>query len=268
MKTSRLTALHVHIIGIVMCLIIFLVVLFAMIRPKNQDTEVLTAAATAAEQAGGTTAAIQQSTNELKNEKVKTAQINADWQVYAVKYMPNLKWDKDPLNAYYFSNQINEIPSQWGKWVTNWYNAQHNAGIDRAPGLGFPIPSIATDPNAISNLTSITFPSAKDPWKVTVICKTFDDAMSHLRRFNGMEHHGMPVVDKVTLSGHSPELELAYNMSLYVIPAEAPPPADPRIGVGSGTGGAGGGPPMGGGSGGSGGNTPRMLSMPGGKGNN
>jgi hypothetical protein len=108
------------------------------------------------------------------------------------------------------------------------------------------VPSLATEPNGIASLTSITFPSPKSPWKVSLICQTFDDAMAHLRRFNGMMGHGMPVVDAVTLSGHSPELILSYNLALYIIPGQAPPPVDTRIGAGGGSGGGGGMGKMGG----------------------
>jgi hypothetical protein len=108
------------------------------------------------------------------------------------------------------------------------------------PASSFPIESFSTDPNDVSNLKSISFPQGK-PWDVDVIAKSFDAAMNHLRRFNTIPRHGMPVVDKVALLGQSPYLHVRYTLQFFVIPPTEPPAADPKI---SGTGaGAGAGPP-------------------------
>jgi hypothetical protein len=216
-----------------------------MIRPKSQDTEIQLQAADTAEKGGGTEAANRSSAADLVKSQKETVQIKKDWAVYDRKYMPEWKWGTNLLQVYYDKNGVNDIPTQWGKWVTAWYDAQKRDGIARSPGVEFPVPPLAVDPNGISTLSSITLPSAKSPWKVSLLCQTFDDAMAHLRRFDGMMGHGMPVIDAVTLSGHSPELTLSYNLALYVIPGQAPPPPDPRIGGGTTGGGGGGGAPMG-----------------------
>ena len=247
MKPSRISAMHVHIGGIVVLLVVALILFFGMIRPKNQDTEIQKSAADTAEHAGGTAMDNSKTAADLVNSKKKTVQVDNDWAVYRRKYMPDWKWDPNLLSTYYLHNPVNEIPAQWGRWVTAWYDAQKHDGVTRSPGVEFPIPSLAADPNGIAALTSVTFPTAKSPWKVSLICQTFDDAMAHLRRFNGMLGHGMPVVDGVTLSGHSPELTLDYNLALYVIPNQPPPPVDARIGGATGGGAMGGFGGMGGG---------------------
>jgi hypothetical protein len=256
MKGSKLSALHINIIGGVVALVMVLIMYFAMIKPKSNDTDIQVAAVNTAVQAGGTQDAVDKATRDLAADKKKTAQIKKDWAIYDVKYMPDIKWDSNILRAYYTSNQINEIPATWGRWITNWYDSQTKFGVHRDPSVVFPVPPLAASPNEIANLTSITFPSAKDPWKVTMICQTFDDAMAHLRRFNGIEHHGMPVVNHVTLSGHSPTLTMTYDLSLYIIPRTPPPAADARIGGAVGGGGGGG---MGG-MGGMGGSKMPMMS--------
>ena len=53
--------------------------------------------------------------------------------------------------------------------------------------------------------------------------------MDHLKKINTMQQHGMPVVNNVTLAGHSPALTMAYEMAIYVIPHSDPPAADPLI---------------------------------------
>ena len=130
------------------------------------------------------------------------------------------------------------------------------------PLTGFPIESFSSDPNDVSQLKAIAFPQTK-PWEVEVSAKNFDAAISHLRRFNTIQHHGMPVIDKVALSGQSPDLRVKYTLQMFVIPPSAPPAADPKISGGA-AGSGGGGPSMGGamGSSGMGGG----LQMPGGKG--
>lgn len=49
-----------------------------------------------------------------------------------------------------------------------------------------------------------------------------------------MEHHGMPVINNVVISGQSPDLMLDYEMALYIIPRTPPPARDPMIGGGAG----------------------------------
>jgi uncharacterized membrane protein YgcG len=250
-KVSRLTALHVNIIGAVALLLISAIIFFAMIKPRNEEKANAINAAAAAEQGGGSETAKAAAKKEWEKSKLDTVQITKDWMVYSRKYMPTLNWGKDNIDQYFLHNPVNDLPTQWGKWVTNWYDAQAKDGITRDLGQVFPIPSLATDPNGIAALTTITLPSAKGPWQVSVTCKSFDAAMAHLRKFNGMMGHGVPVVNNVTLSGQSPELHLNYDLALFIIPNNPPPPADPRIGGGGAAAGGGGG--FGGGFGGGGG---------------
>ena len=239
-KASRLTALHVNIIGIVGLLIISAIIFFAMIKPRNEEKAAAVAAAATAEGAGGSESAKAAAKKELEKSKLDTIQITKDWMVYSRKYMPTLNWSKDNIDQYYLHNPVNDLPSQWGKWITAWYDAQSRDGVTRNVGQVFPIPSLATDPNGIAALNLIALPSPKAPWQVTVTCKSFDAAMAHLRKFNGMTGHGVPVVNNVTLTGQSPDLQLSYDLSLLIIPNNPPPPADPRIGGGSGAGAGGG----------------------------
>ncbi len=252
MKSPKLSALHVHIIGGVVFLLLGLILFFGMIKPKNQDTETAKAAASAAEGAGGTDSALSKAKKDLVSAKQDTVKINSDWSIYARKYMPNYNLDKDPLVAYFGGGKgqklsVNDIPAEEGTWITKWYDAQRSEGITRAEGVEFPIGPLATDPNGVASLTSITFPGGKQPWNVTLVCKSFDQAMAHIRRINGMTGHGMPVISEVALSGQSPELTLSYTLAMYVIPWTAPPAADTRIGAGGGGGTGGGAGIMGGG---------------------
>ena len=245
---GRLTTLHINIIGLVTAIILSLILFFALIKPKQDDIAKTQGEIDSTESSGGTDAKVQEGESTLKKEKVNTQNINAQWAVDEQYYMPKLNFGSNLLTLYEFKGYGNmgfkDLPTYWGTWVTKWYDDQNRQGIARAPGTFFPIDAFPADPNQIAALTSITFPKPADTWKVQVECKTFNEAMNHLRRFNKMQGHGVPVVDKVALSGQSPHLLMNYEMAPYIIPSTAPPQKDSRIGgevsVGAGGGGGGG----------------------------
>lgn len=254
---NKLTALHINIIGIVTALIMSLLLFFLMIKPKNEDIETAQKATEAAESAGGTQAKITEAQNTLKKEQQTTVVKTKAWAVNQKAYMPRMEFgpnqkSSNMLGLYEFggiySNNkrygMRDFAQVWGPKVRNWYDAHVREGIIRTND--FPIEAFSTNPNDISKLTSITVPQGK-PWHVTVLARSFDAAMLHLRRFNSMRGFGMPVIDNVSLEGQSPALALTYDMSLYIIPPADPPAPDPII---AGDAGAGAGSASGPGSGG------------------
>jgi uncharacterized membrane protein YgcG len=249
---NRLLWWHILLIGVGASLILFLILYFAMIKPKSEQVDSVLTTAKSTEDAGGTPQAVTTKTNELKKAQQDTVRINQQWQIQSAAYMPPIDFTKDPLPVYEnVSNQgvyhangksygVKDLPAVWGRWVTAWYLSQWRDGI--VPLTGFPVESFSADPNDVSKLQAISFPLTK-PWEVEVSAKNFDAAINHLRRFNHMQQHGMPVIDKVALNGQSPDLRVKYNLQIYVIPPTAPPAADPAIsGAGTGGGGAPGGP--------------------------
>ena len=243
---SKLTAVHIWIIGFVTVIIMSLLLFFLLIKPKNEEIAVSKSATDAAQLAGGTEDKVAGHRKDLVKAKKETAVITSAWAINQRLYMPTIAFSTEHksaslLNLYAFNGLysdgklygIRDLPTVWGLKVKKWYDAHEREGIRRDFGQDFPIDSFSTDPNDISKLTSITFPQSK-PWHVTVIAKTFDAAMLHLRRFNSMRGFGMPVVDGVALAGQSPNLNVSYDMALYVIPPAAPPAMDPVIGAGGG----------------------------------
>ena len=259
---SKLTALHINLIGAGTAIILAIILFFALIKPKTEDIDTSSKATAAAETAGGTPERLKTHEQDLVKSKKETHIINTSWAVNQNRYMPRIAFSPQQkstnlLNLYAFSGLysdgklygIRDLPTVWGVKVKKWYDAHDREGVTRDFGQDFPIDSFSTDPNDISKLQSITFPQSK-PWHVTVVAKTFDADMLHLRRFNSMRGFGMPVVDGVALAGQSPNLNLSYDMALYVIPPSAPPAPDPVIAGGGGGAPAGGGAPGFGGSGG------------------
>lgn len=279
---SKLTALHINIIGVVTALVMSLILFFVLIKPKNEDIAASIAATDAAVNAGGTDEKVKGHKKDLVKAKHETSVIKAAWAINQERYMPRIAFSptqksSNLINLYEFGGMysdgklygIRDLPTVWGVKVKKWYDAHEREGIVRDFGQDFPIDSFSTDPNEISKLTAITFPQTK-PWHVTVIAKTFDSAMLHLRRFNSMRGFGMPVVDGVALTGQSPLLSMSYDMALYVIPPAAPPLPDPIISGGagaaapSGPAGFGGMPGSGGGMPGSAGRGGKSMVGPGG----
>jgi hypothetical protein len=260
---SKLTALHINIIGIVSALVIAAILFFAMIKPKNEEIETTKAAVATAEGAGGTPTQVSQKKTELKRTEDEAVQTKARWTVNEEKYMDNPTainfgtTENLPMTYY---NYMTTLPATIGRWVGAWYDAQRPRGVSRYPGVEFPVEAFPANPNAISEIKYLRFPQ-QGVWPVALECKDFNAAMEHLTKFNGMRKHGMPVVNNVALAGQSPNLQLTYDLTLYVIPKPLAPAPDPRIsstppgGTGTAPGGMGG---MGGGSMGS------MMGMGGG----
>ena len=268
---SKLTSLHITIIGIVTAIIMSLLLFFLLIKPKNEDIATSVAATDSAVNAGGTETKVAGHKKDLVRSKQDTKVIKAAWAINEQRYMPKIAFSAQQksanlLSLYAFSGLysdgklygIRDLPTVWGVKVKRWYDAHYREGVFRTPKDDFAIDSFSTDPNDISKLNSITFPQGK-PWHITVVAKSFDAAMMHLRRFNGMRGFGMPVVDGVALEGQSPFLTLSYDLALYVIPPAAPPAPDPVI-----EGGTGSAPAAGPGGFGGGGRPGKAMAAPGG----
>jgi len=248
---SKLTALHISLIGGGIAIVMSLILYFAMIKPKNEEIEASKSATDAAIQAGGTEEKVKAHEKDLVKAKQDTKVITAAWAINQQRYMPKIAFSPTQkstnlIHMYEFSGLysdgkvygIRDLPTVWGLKVISWYDAHAKDGVTRDfLKDDFAIESFSPDPNDISKLNSITFPQGK-PWEVRVIAKSFDAAMQHLRRFNNMRGFGMPVVDNVELQGQSPLLTMTYDMALYIIPPANPPAPDPVIGAGGGGGAA------------------------------
>jgi len=240
---SRLELLHINLIGAGAALLLSVILFFALIRPKQEATTAMKADVASVEGSGGTAVAVQGKQTDLANAKKQAVETNEDWMVNSRLYMPGVPYGTTDQILATYENWLIKVPAKWGTWLTSWYDAQRADGITRNPGVEFAIPSYSTDPNTLTQLTDLTFPPGGKGWNVSLTAKTFDDAMRHLMRFNGMRRHGMPVIDNVSLTGQSPNLQLSYTLNIYVIPGSVPPAPDPMLGgaLASSSGGGGGG---------------------------
>jgi len=255
---NKLTFVHIIIIGIVVAAIVAGAMYWFMLKPKKEDTDSTLAAAASTRDNGGTQEKINQKIKELHDTEKKAAETEAKWNVNVVKYMPQFPYtDKTNALDLYFAPEVGrtskgkmygfrDIPTVWGEWVTDWYKKEEKYGVVRDPSTVFPIPQFDTDPNKLPATLAnhLTFPSDGKTWPVRLTCKSLDDALEHLKRFNkSMVGHGMPVINNVALSGHSPDLIMSYDLALYVIPRSGPPVQEPMINGGTGAAAGPGGPP-------------------------
>ncbi len=246
---SKLTIAQINIIGISIAIVLALILFFGPVRIKGNEAADVEKTAKSTQDQNGTADAVAKHNRDLVATQKKAKLTDQQWAVSAVKYMPDLPYNTktDPLSAYMFNHVqiekghgVRDLPTAWGEWITAWYDAQRNLGVARVPGMQFPIPALAdsggyANPNAIASLDHLTFPQDGRTWTVNLEAKSFDQAMAHLRRFNSIQRHGMPVINNVTLSGQSPNLQLSYELALYVIPNSPPPAEDPYINSSTGT---------------------------------
>lgn len=241
---SKLNKWHILGIGVGVALVLGLILFFALINPMRNRISDTNSQISSVEQNGGTQDQVEKEKRLLETTQKQAVQAQESWQINQARYMPSLPFRKgdssNDLIAIYALRGFDKIPQEWGRWLQHWYDSQMNNGITLL--TVFQIPAFPTDPNAISNYSQgITLPEQGKSWTVTVMCKSFQAAMQHLKRINTeMLGHGMPVVDNVSLKGQSPALMLTYSLTLYIIPNNPPPAPDARLQVTSG-GNAGGG---------------------------
>ena len=258
---SKLTLLHINIIGAVVSLIVAVTLWFLLIKPVKEQTDTTKTDTASTQDSGGTPDKVAGKKRELKKTQGDAKDTQDRWASNERFYMPKMNFDKnrDVLNLYqndaYITGEwgqggeafgLRDMPGIWGKWLENWYATQLLA--DRKKGklgvllvgaddkLHLEIPSYPVDPNAISQLTSLTFPEPAKVWKVTVSCHDFNVAMDHLRKFNTMRLHGMPVINNVRITGVglpglSPVLFMTYELAIYIIPHKTPPRPDALLGT-------------------------------------
>ena len=239
---SKLTALHINIIGFVVCVILSIALFLLLIKPANEKLQQTQADTESAKSAGGTDTEVKKAKTNYLASVQNANKTELAWNGNEKLYMPTLNFGKtqQPLDLYQYNAYVDpsgerfglrDIPRLWGTWLEAWYKAQGpHIRFDSADDKNYVgIPGYSTDPNAISQLKFLQFPEPAKTWKIRVGSTSFDSAMLHLKRINSMRQHGMPVINAVTLEGHSPALTLNYEMALYVIPHTDPPPPDPII---------------------------------------
>jgi len=244
---SRLTVLHINIIGAVVAIIVGVALYFTIITAaqdqvkKNQE-EYNSVKAEADKLPGA-----RRSLAQAEAEKKKT---EADYAVYRVKYIPTLNYTgttpQDRVKTMmrvWWPNNGKSWPERFIAGVRGHMRAE--ARRNRITWLNptvLVLPPYGPDPNRIDmgdGDKAISFPAA-GAYPISVRGPSYQSLMNHLASWNQVRGVGVPTIDGVSLQGNSPNLVMNYNLRFTVIVEEDVPPSIGKISGNAGAGGGGG----------------------------
>lgn len=242
---SRLTLLHINIIGAVVAIIVAVALYFTIITSANDqiaknETE-YNAVHSEAQQLG----AAKQHLAKAQREKAETEQA---WNVYKVAYVPQLGYIASDRLAtmmrVFWPNGGRSWPERFIKGVRHHMNQERKAHgiVWENPGV-LMVPSYGADPNAIDMGDASPHVIHMPIYAMTVRGKNLNALVQHIYSWNNVTGLGVPVVSNASISGNSPNLVLNYQLEFTILVEEPIPPQNPRVGgtAGGGAGGGGGG---------------------------
>jgi hypothetical protein len=245
---SKLTLLHINIIGVVVLLIVSVALYFTVITgaqdqiKKNQDTF----------------KGVEDRANKLKTAEnnLKTAQADeiktkADYAIYRKQYTPTIGYTGNrmaDLMRYWWPNSGRSFPERFIKGFRAHMNKEtRKFGVTWENPEVLTLPANGPDPNSVDMGDNTNKTLVFGPYAMAVRGKSFQDLMRHLADWNTAGGIGVPVIDGLQITGNSPSLTANYNLTWTIILEEPIPPKDPLLGGGSAGGAPGGGGMMGGG---------------------
>jgi hypothetical protein len=236
---AKVTQMQVWIIGVVLTIITALILFFALIQPAQ-------ARLADAEKKYADAKAIADTDPEKKQDRKKAekevASANADWARYDRELMPNI----DRSNLFTAMKQLwKEQIFVLGPKLDRFLRADKKVQI--AQPAGFALPPPPTDPNEMF----------RKVWQYNLgnvaVVGNFNDVLNNAERWNNFDR--LVLVDNLTLSGNSPRLVGAYQLTCFIFThgdtagPEFPKAGGGRGGLGGFRGGGGLGGPFGGGGG-------------------
>ena len=246
---SRLTLLHINIIGVVVALIVAGGLYFTIITGAQEERKTAQAAF---EKVQGEANTWNTAKASLDGAIKARDEATRDYKGFEVKYMPRLGLKKTRLETMrdvFWPNNGKSWPERFRATLFRYMNTER-----RRTGVVWLNPEVAIlgpygpDPNAIQ-----MGPVLRYDFPMQVRAKSMAALNSHLSNWPSIRLAGVPVVSGLQVEGNSPNLTANYNLSLTIIVHDAIPPTDQKVG-GSQSGGGGGG----GGGGGAGRGLPGM----------
>lgn len=240
---SKLTLLHINIIGIVVALIVgaglyFTIITGALDAQKKADSE-LAAVRTRAEK-------LPAATRALETAQKDKAQAEAEWAQYERQYMPVIGYTDNTLTTWlkvFVPNKGRSWPERFIRTIRQHMAAERkrNGIVWENPGA-LVLPSYGPDPNTIQVAAQGQGfgPVLTYTYQMSVRARTLDKLMQHIRSWSSLAQAGVPVVDGLQIAGNSPNLSATYNVTFTIIVRDKTPAQMPRI-TGSGGGAMGGG---------------------------
>ncbi len=248
---SKLTMMHIHIIGGVMAVIVAVGLYFTVITGAQDTKEAAQKKLTDIEgRASKLTASKSAYEKAVKEQKMA----EANYAIYEKKYMPVLNYTGDRLTTMmrvFWPNGGKSWPERYQKKFNAWMT-----GEQRRYGIIWDNPSVIAMGPFGPNPNTIDAGAAGEglgkesglhySYQMQVQAKSIQAVMNHVKNWPNISEMGVPVVSNVQIAGNSPTLTATYNLTLTMILHEKIPDADPRVG-GSSSGGAAGGAGGGGG---------------------
>ena len=262
---SRLTMLHINIIGAVAALIVAGGLYFFLIPPAQKEAQ---DAQTSYEGVQKRADQYPVAESALKKAKADQASATRNYAVYEDQYMPIIGYKKDALHT--MMEQFWPDPKRPGKtWPERLRKtiSKHMAkqfARNRVLWLNPEVTAMepfGPDPNTIDFAGPLHY-----TYSMQVHAPSVAAVKKHLAEWPQVRMAGVPTVANLQIQGNSPNLIATYDLVLTIIVHEPVPPGDPKVG-GGGSGGSGGGGGYGsGGYGGGGKMGGGMPGMPGGMG--
>ncbi|HSV74026.1 MAG TPA: hypothetical protein VLH79_09730 [Chthonomonadales bacterium] len=240
---SRLTVLHINIIGAVVVVLVAAALYFTIITGAQRrvaDAERrYTAVKTEADQ-------LPQALRALEVAKREKVEAEAQYSIYERQFMPAIGYRGrttrlQVMTELFWPNQGRAWPERFIRTVRAHMNQQQ-----RANGVSWENPGVLAlgpfgpDPNAIQagGDGSGLGPVLRYQFPMSVRGASLDRLMRHITDWSNVRGIGVPVVQGLQIVGNSPELQASYILSLTIILPEsevqAIPPANPRISGGGG----------------------------------
>jgi uncharacterized membrane protein YgcG len=275
---SRLTLLHINIIGVVVALIVGAALYFTLITGAQEAKDT---AQKEYESVKAVADKLMQSRTALAKAKQDEKVANEQWLVSDRVYMPVMGYTQDRMTnmiRVFWPNRGRSWPERFRRTINNYMNRER-----RLRGIVWENPGVLVmgpygpDPNTISPDGSGV--GLEGPhhytYQMRVRGRDLRSLLAHVRNWPSISQAGVPVVNGFTVSGNSPNLVADYTITFTVIVKDTVPPANNRLGGSQAGGGGGGGfgggfgrggGDLGGGIGPGGGPAPGMMRGPGGGG--
>jgi hypothetical protein len=204
---SKLKALHVAIIGFVVCILIVVGTFFLVIKKANEEITALNGRLDAATAVENTR---QKEMKRLADAKINNQKLQATLEKYMRAKMPAISFQDRPEGMIALWKEHAET---LGPLLRAW---PAKTGVNMTTGVTIPAPPV--DPNTID--TSII----KIPVGSFTVTGDYATLMDHIRSWNRFNR--LVQIDVGSLSGMGQFLTLNYTVTVYIFPrGEAGPTA-------------------------------------------
>jgi hypothetical protein len=244
---SKLTLLHINIIGVVVALMVgaglyFTIITGAMDAQKKADSELA--------EVRGRADKLPTATRALEQAQKDKALATAEWGVFEKQYMPVIGYTDSTLTTWmkvFIPNKGRSWPERFIRTVRQHMEKERRANgiVWENPGA-IVLPSYGPDPNTIQvGANGEGFgPVLHYSYQMSVRARSIEKLMQHVRSWSAISGAGVPVVEGLQIAGNSPNLTAGYSVTFTIIVRDKTPNPVNRISGSSG--GAGGMGAMGG----------------------